>query len=141
MPFRLIQLLKLFIIALAVKNNLGLTNFKGDVPTKAETEIAKNYLSKDELEVLNRLVSAYLDVAEINALKRKTMTMKQWIKELDIFLTMTHNEILKNNGAISHEQVLSKANKEYDKYMQNHLTRAEKDYLEIMSLDLKELNR
>ena len=122
-------------------NNIGLTNFKGDMPTKAETEIAKNYLTIEELEILNRLVSAYLDIAEINALKRKTMTMQDWIKELDSFLTMTHNDILKTNGSISHEKALKKAHEEYDKYMKNHLTRAEKDYLEIMNIEMKELDK
>ncbi len=123
------------------KNNIGLTNFKGDIPTKSETEIAKNYLTLDELEILNRLVSAYLDIAEINALKRKTMTMQDWIKELDSFLTMTHNDILKTKGSISHDIALKKAHEEYDKYMKNHLTRAEKDYLEIMNIEMKELDK
>ena len=121
------------------KENIGLTNFKGDTPTRKETEIAKNYLSMEELQVLNRLVSAYLDVAEINALKRKTMTMKDWIGELDSFLTMTHNGILHTKGTISHEEALKKAHEEYDKYMKKHLTRAEKDYLEIMNIDIKEI--
>ena len=121
------------------KENIGLTNFKGDTPTRKETEIAKNYLSMEELQILNRLVSAYLDVAEINALKRKTMTMKDWIGELDSFLTMTHNDILHTKGTIYHEEALKKAHEEYDKYMKNHLTRAEKDYLEIMNIDIKEI--
>lgn len=123
------------------KNNIGLTNFKGDMPTKAETEIAKNYLTLEELEILNRLVSAYLDIAEINALKRKVMTMRDWVKELDSFLTMTHNDILKTKGSVSHEMALKKAHEEYDKYMKNHLTRAEKDYLEIMNIEMKELDK
>ena len=121
------------------KENIGLTNFKGDTPTRKETEIAKNYLSMEELQILNRLVSAYLDVAEINALKRKTMTMKDWIGELDSFLTMTHNDILYTKGTVSHEEALKKAHEEYDKYMKKHLTRAEKDYLEIMNIDIKEI--
>ena len=125
----------------STKDNIGLTNFKGNMPTKSETEIAKNYLSLEELEILNRLVSAYLDVAEINALKRKVMTMQDWITELDSFLTMTHNDILNSKGTISHEQALKKAHEEYDKYMQNHLTQAEKDYLEIMNIEVKELNK
>ena len=70
----------------ANKDNLGLTNFKGDMPTREETEIAKNYLTEEELNILNRMVSAYLDVAEINALDRHPMTMKDWIMELDSFL-------------------------------------------------------
>ena len=59
------------------KDNIGLTNFKGNMPTRAETEIAKNYLSEKELDLLNRMVSAYLDVAEINALNMHAMTMKE----------------------------------------------------------------
>lgn len=121
------------------KENIGLTNFNGDTPTRKETEIAKNYLSMEELQILNRLVSAYLDVAEINALKRKTMTMKDWIGELDSFLTMTHNDILYTKGTVSHEEALKKAHEEYDKYMKKHLTKAEKDYLEIMNIDIKEI--
>lgn len=122
------------------KENIGLTHFKGNMPTKAETEIAKNYLSKEELEMLNRMVSAYLDIAEINALNMHAMTMEDWKKELDSFLTMTHKEILQGAGTISHEKALKKAHEEYDKYMKTHLTQAEKDYLEIMGEDIKKLN-
>lgn len=65
------------------------------------------------------------------------MTMQDWIKELDSFLTMTHNDILNNKGKTSHKQALEKAREEYDKYMKTHLTQAEKDYLEIMGEDIK----
>lgn len=121
------------------KENIGLTNFKGSMPTRAETEIAKNYLNEKELNLLNRMVSAYLDVAEINALNMHAMTMKEWVNELNGFLTMTHKDILEGVGTISHEKALAKAHEEYDKYMRNHLTQAEKDYLEIMSEDIKKL--
>ena len=121
------------------KENIGLTNFRGNSPTKAETENAKNYLSEKELDLLNRMVSAYLDVAEINALNMHPMTMKDWIRELDGFLTMTHKDILNKTGKISHEKALQKAHEEYDKYMKTHLTQAEKDYLEIMKEDIKKL--
>ena len=119
--------------------DIGLTNFKGSMPTRAETEIAKNYLNEKELNLLNRMVSAYLDVAEINALNMHAMTMKEWVNELNGFLTMTHKDILEGAGTISHEKALAKAHEEYDKYMRNHLTQAEKDYLEIMSEDIKKL--
>lgn len=122
------------------KENIGLTHFKGAMPTRAETEIAKNYLSKEELDMLNRMVSAYLDIAEINALNMHAMTMEDWKKELDSFLTMTHKEILQGAGTVSHEKALKKAHEEYDKYMRTHLTQAEKDYLEIMGEDIKKLN-
>ena len=80
-----------------------------------------------------------MDVAEVNALRMHAMTMSDWVKELDSFLTMTHNEILNRKGTISHEKALEKAHEEYDKYMKTHLTQAEKDYLEIMGEDIKKL--
>ena len=123
------------------KENLGHTNFKGNYPTKSETEIAKNYLTEEELNILNRMVSAYLDIAEINALDRHPMTMQDWINELDSFLKMTRKDILKDSGKISHEQALKKAHEEYDKYMQIHLTTAEQDYLNILNKEIEELNK
>lgn len=96
------------------KENIGLKNFKGDIPTRAETEIAKNYLTKEELEILNRMVSAYLDIAEINALSMHAMTMEDWTNELDSFLKMTRKDILNHKGKVSHKQALEKAHKEYD---------------------------
>ena len=125
----------------ANKDNLGLTNFKGNYPTKSETEIAKNYLTEEELNVLNRMVSAYLDVAEINALDRHPMTMKDWTHELDSFLKMTRKDILKGCGTISHEKALEKAHKEYDKYMQKHLTTAEQDYLAMSNKEVEDINK
>ncbi len=121
------------------KENIGLTNFKGDIPTKAETEIAKNYLTQEELQILNRMVSAYLDIAEINALNMHAMKMKDWIIELDSFLKMTKSDLLTNKGVVSHKEALEKAHEEYDKYMKTHLTQAEKDYLKIMGEDIKKL--
>ena len=124
----------------AKKDYLGLTNFKGNYPTKSETEIAKNYLTDEELNILNRMVSAYLDVAEINALDRHPMTMQDWKNELDAFLKMTRKDILKDSGKISHEQALKKAHEEYDKYMQTHLTTAEKDYLDILNEEIAKID-
>ena len=123
------------------KEKLGLTNFKGNYPTRNETEIAKNYLTEEELNVLNRMVSAYLDVAEINALDRHPMTMQDWVNELDSFLKMTRKDILKGCGKISHEQALKKAHEEYDKYMQKHLTTAEQDYLEMLNKEVEEIDK
>ncbi len=123
------------------KEDLGLTNFKGEYPTKSETEIAKNYLTEEELNILNRMVSAYLDIAEINALDRHPMTMQDWIDELDSFLKMTRKDILKGSGKISHEQALKKAHEEYDKYMQTHLTTAEKDYLDVLNKEIEKIEQ
>jgi len=121
----------------ANKENLGLTNFKGDYPTTSETEIAKNYLTEKELNILNRMVSAYLDIAEINALDMHPMTMQDWTNELDNFLKMTRKDILNHSGTISHKEALEKAHKEYEKYMKSHLTTAEKDYFNLLEEELK----
>ena len=123
------------------KENLGLTNFKGKYPTKSETEISKNYLTEEELNILNRMVSAYLDVAELNALDRRPMTMQDWVNELDTFLKMTRKDILSNSGTISHKKALEKAHEEYDKYMQNHLTIAEKDYLDMLNKEVFDIEK
>jgi hypothetical protein len=126
----------------ATKPNLGLTNFKGDKPTKQEIEVAKNYLNKEELDVLNRMVTAYLELAELQALNRKPMYMKDWINRLDDFLTMTGSEILTNAGSISHQKALDKAHKEYEKYKEqtkNELSKAEKDFIKQMDTTAKKL--
>jgi hypothetical protein len=117
----------------AQKPNLGLTSFKGEKPTKKETEIAKNYLNKEELDVLNRMVTAYLEIAELQALNRKPMYMKDWANRLDDFLTMTGNEILNNSGKVSHKKALDKAHQEYEQFLQqqkNELSKVEKDFIE-----------
>ncbi|MFA6924315.1 MAG: virulence RhuM family protein [Bacteroidales bacterium] len=127
----------------AVKPNLGLTNFKGSKPTKHETEIAKNYLNENELNILNRMVTAYLELAELQALNRTPMYMKDWIKRLDDFLKMTGNNILQNAGAISHQQALKKANVEYEKYKEltkNELSEAEKHFVKQIETTAKKLN-
>lgn len=127
----------------ANKPYLGLTSFKGIKPAKHETEIAKNYLNEDELNVLNRMVTAYLELAEIQALNRQPMYMKDWIERLDDFLRMTGKEILKNAGTISHEEALQKANEEYLKYKEktkNELSEAEKHFVKEIEATAKKLN-
>jgi len=128
----------------ATKLHLGLTNFKGDKPTKRETEIAKNYLNKEELDILNRMVSAYLEVAELQALNRKPMHMKDWIARLDDFLSMTGNDILNNAGTISHQKAFEKAHKEYAQYkerIKNELSNVEKDFLKQIDTTAKQLKK
>jgi hypothetical protein len=128
----------------AEKPNLGLTNFKGVKPTKQEVEIAKNYLDETELNILNRMVTAYLDLAEIQALNRKPMYMSTWMEKLDEFINITGNDILQHSGKISHQKALDKAHSEYEKYqnlIQNELSEAEKHFvkhLEESSKNLKE---
>ena len=108
------------------KPYVGMTNFNGSKPTKKEVSVAKNYLSKDELDTLNRLVTSYLEYAELQAKRRKPMKMVDWIKKLDDFLTFSDFEILTNKGKISHQQALNKANKEYEKYKKELLSQKSK---------------
>jgi hypothetical protein len=82
----------------------GLTNFKGKQPTQAEAMIAKNYLDIKELKVLNNLVSAYFDIAEVNAIEQKPMRMTDYIRELDMILKSTNRKLLDNAGGVSHKQ-------------------------------------
>lgn len=112
---------------------MGLTSFKGNKPQKMDIANAKNYLSEQELKELNAITSAYLDFAELQALRRKTMTMKDWVAKLDDFLHMSDSEILKNAGKISHEMALAKADEEYLKYKKKNvdeLSQVEKDFIE-----------
>ncbi|MGN6439453.1 MAG: RhuM family protein [Agriterribacter sp.] len=126
----------------ASKPHLGLTHFKGSKPTRQETEIAKNYLNEEELNVLNRMVTAYLELAELQALNRKPMYMKNWIERLDDFLRMTGNEILDHAGKISHQQMLKKAHDEYEKYKAitaNELSEVEKHFVAQLEKDAQKL--
>ena len=126
------------------KKDIGLTNFKGEMPTKKETEIAKNYLNKEELNILNRMVTAYLEVAEIQAMNQMPMYMNDWIKQLDSFLTMTNKEILQHLGSISHKQAIEKAHTEYAKHkekLKNRITQVEKDFIKQIENKTKELKK
>lgn len=105
----------------ASKPNMGLTAWTGDKPRKADAEIAKNYLSEQELDALNRIVTIYLEFAELQALNRKPMYMKDWINKLDDFLRISDREILAHAGLISHDDAVEKARIEYDKYQIFHL--------------------
>jgi len=127
----------------AKKPNLGLTHIKGNKPTKQEIEIAKNYLNEDELMVLNRMVTAYLELAELQALNRKPMYMKDWIERLDDFVKITGNTILQNAGRVSHQQALKKAKTEYEKYAaqsKNELSEAEKHFVNQIETSVQKLN-
>ncbi|BBQ06396.1 virulence RhuM family protein [Elizabethkingia anophelis] len=111
----------------------GLTNFKGDQPTQAEAMIAKNYLEEKELKVLNNLVAAYFDLAELNAIEEREMRMADYVRELDNILGSTGRKILENAGKISHTQAKKKATEEYKKYKAQTLLSVEKDYLKTIS--------
>ena len=121
--------------AVATKPNLGLTSWLGTKPTKEEAAIAKNYLAADELEALNRIVTAYLEFAELQALNRQPMYMRDWIAKLEDFLSLSGREILTHAGKISHEQAIQKAKLEFEKYRKQQMTLpspAENDFEEAV---------
>ncbi len=105
----------------ARKPHMGLTSWPGVRPTREDIEVAKNYLSAEELDTLNRIVTMYLDFAELQALSRKPMYMKDWIAKLDEFLKVSEREILTHAGRVSHEAALEKARAEYEKYREQSL--------------------
>lgn len=111
----------------------GMTNFKGNQPTQSEAMIAKNYLSEQELKVLNNLISAYFDLAELNAIEQRPMTMRNYVDELDRILSTTGRNVLDNAGSISHKQMEAKALCEYRKYKAKNLDDVEKAYLDTIS--------
>ena len=121
---------------------LGMTAFEGKNPKKSDVSIAKNYLNEDELNVLNRLVSAYLELAELQAIKQKPMYMEDWMQKLDDFLKISGSNLLKNAGKISHEQAKIKAELEFEKYREktkDELSKVEKDFLESIIAAQKKL--
>jgi hypothetical protein len=121
---------------------MGLTSFKGVKPTKQEISVAKNYLNEKELQVLNRLVSAYLDIAEVNAMQQKTMTMKDWLEVLDGFIKMSRQDILTDAGKISAELARQKANTEYENYKEKsnlELSEVEKQFLASLEKARKQI--
>ena len=126
----------------STKEHIGLTNFKGEFPTKNEVEIAKNYLAEDELNILNRMVTAFLEIAEIQALDRIPMYMNDWIKQLDTFLKMTNKDILQHLGTVSHQKAIEKAHEEYVIYkerVKNRITQVEKDFIKQLENSTKRI--
>ncbi len=112
---------------------MGLTAFKGRKPIKQEISVAKNYLNDEELSILNRLVSAYLDIAEVNAMQRKPMYMNNWIEVLDGFIKMSRQEVLTGAGTISAELAQKKAFTEYENYKNksnNELSVVEQQFIQ-----------
>lgn len=100
----------------AEKENMGLTNWEGSRPSKSEAVIAKNYLTPKELDTLNRVVTAYLEFAELQALNREPMYMEDWIDKLDDFLKLSGRDLLTHAGTISHEEAIERAQIEYEKH-------------------------
>lgn len=108
---------------------MGLTTFKGELPTLSEAQVAKNYLSEKELNGLNQLVSGYLDFAERQAQREVIMSMADWITHIDTILTATGEKLLSGKGSVSREQMVGKVTTEYQKYQAKTLSQVEKDYL------------
>jgi hypothetical protein len=114
------------------KEFMGLTVFAGDLPVLEEVRIAKNYLTTDELEKLNRLVSGYFDLAEAKAMSHEPMRMQDYIDSLDRAMNEFGEGILLDSGQVSHAQAIKKAEKEYRKYQANTLSGAERAYLDSL---------
>ena len=110
------------------KPMVGMTNFKGDYITRDDVKIAKNYLSEKELQVLNLLVSQYLDFAELQAIEQHAMTMQQWIEKLDDILSVGNRPLLSNAGTVSHKQAIEKATQEFEEYRRKEMLQYESDF-------------
>jgi hypothetical protein len=111
---------------------MGLTTWVGDKPTKPDAEVAKNYLNAKEFDVLNRIVNSYLEFAELQAMNRKVMTMKDWVIKLNDFLKLGDRQILTHAGTVSREDAVAKAHAEYEKYHKIELEKpspVESDFL------------
>jgi len=122
----------------AEKPFMGLTSFSGDYPVKKDISIAKNYLTADELKILNNLVSGYFDFAEIQAMRHNPMHMSDYIEQLDRILSSTGVPLLSNAGTISHTEAMKKAEAEYRKFQVKTISPVEVAYLEtIKELDKK----
>lgn len=107
----------------AEKEYMGLTSWQGKSIKRTDVEVAKNYLNKDELDALNKIVTAYLDIAEVHALNHEPMYMKDWIETIDDYLKMTRRDILRTKGTVTHKQALEKAHEEYEKYKKREESR------------------
>lgn len=126
----------------ADKDFMGLTSWSGGFPKRSDAEIAKNYLSSEELDTLNRIVSLYLDFAELQAQSHRPMYMKDWIQKLDDFLQLSGKELLAHAGTVSAELARQKANQEYDKFRQRtqyELSPVEIHFLENFEKEQKRL--
>ena len=128
----------------AEKDFMGLTSWTGALPKRTDAAIAKNYLSSDELDTLNRIVSLYLDFAELQARSHKPMYMKDWIQKLDEFLSLSGKDLLTHAGTVSAEIAKQKADSEYDKYrkrIQYELTPVEIHFIEGFEKEVKHLKK
>ena len=128
----------------AEKDFMGLTTWSGALPRKSDAEFAKNYLTEEELDTLNRIVNLYLEFAELQAKSHTPMYMKDWIQKLDDFLKLSGKELLNHAGSISAEVAKLKADTEYDKFKQrtlDNLSAVEIHYIENFEKVSKKLKQ
>ena len=116
----------------ADKPFMGLTSFSGDFPTAKDIGIAKNYLTEEELRVLNGIVSGYFDFAEVQAMRHRPMHMSDYVEHLDRVLSSTGEQLLVGAGKVSHKQAIEKANREYQRFVVQNLSPVEEAYLQTI---------
>ncbi len=127
----------------AEKANMGLTSWQGKTIKKSDVEVAKNYLNEEEIDALNKIVTAYLDIAEVHALNHEPMYMKDWLETIDDYLKMTRRDILYTQGTVTHSQALEKAHNEYKKYKKKQdesLSSVEQHFIDSIN-DLNKLGK
>lgn len=107
---------------------VGMTNFKGDYITKDDVKVAKNYLTENELQRLNLLVSQFLDFAEFQALEEHPMRMTDWITALDNQIISLQRKLLEGKGSVSHQEAIEKAEREFNIYRQREMAQLESDF-------------
>ncbi len=120
----------------ADSDNMGLTSWDGKQIKRTDVEIAKNYLNSEEIDALNKIVTAYLDIAEVRALAQEPMYMKDWLETIDDYLKMTRRDILVTKGKVTHKQAIEKAHKEYEKYVSKYdeqISTVEKHFIESIN--------
>ena len=120
----------------AEKENMGLTSWQGQEIKRKDVEIAKNYLNEKEIDALNKIVTAYLDIAEVQALNHEPMYMKDWLETIDDYLRMTRRDILDTKGKVTHKQAIAKAHNEYEKYkvkQEDVLSPVERHFIESIN--------
>lgn len=116
----------------ADKPFMGLTAFSGDFPTAKDIGIAKNYLTEEELRILNGIVSGYFDFAEVQAMRHRPMYMSDYVEHLDSVLSSTGEQVLVGAGKVSHKQAMDKANREYQRFLVQNLSPVEEAYLQTI---------
>jgi len=125
----------------AGKPFMGLLSFSGGDVSKTEITIAKNYLTEPELKVLNNIVSAYFDLAEVKAMNHDPMQMQDWIVQLDRMIEIFDKNVLTDAGKVSHDNALAKAEKEYRKYQVKTLSPVEEAYLDTIKTVQKQVEK